>query len=120
MQWPIGSIIASPRGRLKPSALAPPPPFFVILLSPAPLLPSQPTFLTRGGLFGRRQYRYITAVLEPPQGRSPPGIFYLLLSSDSDLVLLGALIKGAGFRSRQVAEQSLLVESFIIYELRVG
>jgi hypothetical protein len=44
---------------------------------------------------------------------------YVLFSSDSDLELLGGLISHAGFVARLVAERSILIESLIIYELRL-
>jgi hypothetical protein len=47
------------------------------------------------------------------------GCMYVLFSTDSDLDLLGNLIRRAGFAARLVAEQSIFIESLIIYELRV-
>jgi release factor glutamine methyltransferase len=44
---------------------------------------------------------------------------YVLFSTESDLALLGNLISRAGFAARLVAERSILIESRIIYELRV-
>ena len=46
------------------------------------------------------------------------GAIYVLLSSDCDFDLLGAMIERSGFRARLAAERSILIESFIIYELR--
>ena len=46
------------------------------------------------------------------------GCMYVLLA-DSDLDLLGNLIRRAGFAARLVAEQSIFIESLNIYELRV-
>jgi release factor glutamine methyltransferase len=40
-----------------------------------------------------------------------------MVSSDSDLNLLGTLVDQAGFRARLVLEQSIFIESLIIYEL---
>jgi hypothetical protein len=48
----------------------------------------------------------------------PGGCLYLLLSSDSDLDLLGTLMQRAGFRATLAAERSIPFESFILYELR--
>ena len=45
---------------------------------------------------------------------------YLLLSSDSNLTLLGTLIAAAGFRVRAVAHRSILIETFTLYELRAA
>lgn len=50
----------------------------------------------------------------------PGGCVLVLLSSDSDLNILGAFIARAGFRARRVAERSILFESFILYELRAN
>ncbi len=47
------------------------------------------------------------------------GCMYVLFSTESDLDLLGNLISRAGFAARLVAERSILIESMIIYELRV-
>jgi hypothetical protein len=44
---------------------------------------------------------------------------YLLLSTDSDFGLLGNHIKRAGFAARLVAEHSIFIESFLLYELTV-
>ena len=43
---------------------------------------------------------------------------YLLLSSDSDLELLGELIHRAHFSAHRVGKQSIFIEDFILYELR--
>lgn len=102
------------------SAIAPSPQFDMILSSP-PSFPGEPADLADRAWYAGPNYRDIASLFDQARERlKPEGLFYLLLSSDSDLVLLGALIKRAGFRSRQVAERSLLVESFIIYELRIG
>ena len=42
---------------------------------------------------------------------------YVLFSSDTDLGLMGSLIEQAGFRAHVAGERSLLVESFLSYEL---
>ena len=49
---------------------------------------------------------------------APGGRFYVLLSSDSDLEFLRALIARAGFRARIIEERSIFIETFILYELR--
>jgi hypothetical protein len=40
-----------------------------------------------------------------------------MVSSDTNLDLFGRLIERAGFRARAAYERSILIESFIIYEL---
>jgi hypothetical protein len=55
-----------------------------------------------------------------PSDLSPPHTgMYVLISTESDLGLFGNLISRAGFAARLVAERSILIESMIIYELRV-
>jgi hypothetical protein len=44
---------------------------------------------------------------------------YVLLSTDSDLELLGNLISQAGFQTRIVAKRSIVIEALLIYELRM-
>ena len=43
-----------------------------------------------------------------------------MLSSDSDLDLLGRLIAKAGFRARLAFERSFYIKSMILYELRMN
>jgi release factor glutamine methyltransferase len=95
------------------SAIAPRPLFDVIVSSP-------PSYLADRAWFAGPDYRDIASLFHQARERlAPDGSFYILLSSDSDLGLLGTLIKRAGFRARRVAERSLLIESFIVYELRI-
>jgi release factor glutamine methyltransferase len=100
------------------SAIAPRPLFDVILSSP-PSFPGEPSIADRAWFAGPN-YRDIASLFDQARERlAPDGSFYILLSSDSDLVLLGGLIKRAGFRARRAAERSFLIESFIVYELRI-
>jgi len=43
----------------------------------------------------------------------------VLIAGDSDLGLLGNHIKRAGFATRLMAEHSILIESFLLYELTI-
>jgi release factor glutamine methyltransferase len=100
------------------SALAPRPLFDVILSSP-PSFPGEPRDLADRAWHAGPAYRDIAALFEQARERlAPGGRCYVLLSSDSDLEFLGALMEQARFRAHIVAEQSILVESFILYELR--
>ncbi len=58
--------------------------------------------------------RAISPTVLGTQGRT----IYILLSSDSDLNLFGTLIAQAGFVARLVAEHSIVIETFLIYELQ--
>ena len=62
----------------------------------------------------------MAALFEQARERlKPDGCLYVMLSSDSDLDLLGRLINKAGFRTRLVYERSFYIESMILYELRI-
>lgn len=102
------------------TAVAPRPLFDVILSSP-PSFPGEPRDLADRAWHAGPNYRDIAALFEQARERlKANGCLYLLLSSDSDLNVLGTLIEQAGFRARLVAERSILVESFILYELRAN
>jgi release factor glutamine methyltransferase len=102
------------------SALAPLPLFDVIISSP-PSFAGEPRDLADRAWHAGPGYRDIAALFEQARERlAPNGLIYLLLSSDSDLELLGRLMARAGLQSRLVDERSILIESFVLYELRSG
>jgi release factor glutamine methyltransferase len=99
------------------SALAPQPLFDVILSSP-PKHAGEPCDLADRGWHAGPHYRDIAALFDQSRERlKPGGRLYVMISSDSDLDLLGRLIDQARFRARPVHERSLFIESLIIYEL---
>ena len=49
----------------------------------------------------------------------PGGKAYVMVSSDSDLDLFGMRIQQAGFHAKVAKEYSILIESFILYELTI-
>jgi release factor glutamine methyltransferase len=99
------------------AALAPKPLFDVILSSP-PKHAGEPRNLADRGWHAGPAYRDISALFDQASERlKPGGRLYVMVSSDSDLDLLGALIERAGFRARLVHEHSIVIESLIIYEL---
>jgi methylase of polypeptide subunit release factors len=100
------------------SAVAPRPLFDVILSSP-PSFPGEPIDVADRAWFAGPGYRDIAALFDQARERlTPGGVMYLLLSSDSDLEILGKLISRAGFQAQLVGERSIMIESFIMYELR--
>jgi len=102
------------------TAIAPRPQFDVILSSP-PSFPGEPRDLADRAWHAGPGYRDIAALFDQARERlKPGGRLYVLLSSDSDLNVLGALIARAGFCARLVAERSILFESFPLYELRAN
>jgi methylase of polypeptide subunit release factors len=99
------------------AALAPRPLFDVILSSP-PKHAGEPRNLADRGWHAGPAYRDISALFDQASERlKPGGRLYVMVSSDSDLDLLGSLIEGAGLRARLVYEHSIVIESLIIYEL---
>jgi methylase of polypeptide subunit release factors len=101
------------------AALAPRPLFDVILSSP-PKHAGEPRDLADRGWHAGPHYRDVAALFEQSRQRlKPDGRLLVMVSSDTDLDLFGRLIDQAGFRARPVHEHSILIESFIIYELRL-
>jgi len=99
------------------AALSPRPLFDVILSSP-PKHAGEPRDLADRGWHAGPQYRDVAALFEQAKARlKPDGRMYVMLSSDSDLELLGRLMDKAGFRARPVYERSFYFESMILYEL---
>jgi release factor glutamine methyltransferase len=99
------------------AALAPRPLFDVILSSP-PKHAGEPRDLTDRGWHAGPAYRDVAALFDQARERlKPGGRLYVMVSSDSDLDLFGKLIDKAGFRAKLAHEYSILIESFIIYEL---
>src|SRR5262245_2757412 len=102
------------------SALAAKPTFDVILSSP-PSFPGEPRDLADRAWHAGPHYRDIALLFDQARDRlSPGGRIYVLLSSDSDLGLLGSLIGRTGLSARVADERSILIESFILYELRIA
>lgn len=99
------------------TAVAPGPKFDLILSSP-PSFAGEPRDLADRAWHAGPGYRDILALFEQARERlAPGGAFYILLSSDSDLGLLGELMQRAGFRARLAVERSILIESLVLYEL---
>jgi methylase of polypeptide subunit release factors len=98
----------------------PPQPLFDVILSSPPKHAGEPRDLADRGWHAGPHYRDIAALFEQARERlKPGGRMYVMVSSDSDLGLLGTLIERAGFRARQVHQHSLYIESLIVYELCV-
>lgn len=99
------------------SSLAPWPQFDMIVSNP-PAFPGEPRDIADRAWVAGPGYRDIAPLFEQAYQRlKPTGVMYVILSSDSDLLLIGGLIRKAGFRARSVSALSILIESMIIYEL---
>ncbi|HVH80327.1 MAG TPA: hypothetical protein VM782_13110, partial [Stellaceae bacterium] len=100
------------------SAIAPMPLFDVIITSP-PSFPGEPRNLADRAWHAGPDYCDILPVFDQARERLlPGGRVYLLMSSDTDIELFHRFIARANFTARPVARRSILIESFIIYELR--
>jgi len=65
------------------------------------------------------QYKDIAPLFEQARMRlAPDGVLYLILTSQSDLESVGALVQQAGFSARIVRQRRVFLETLIIYELR--
>jgi release factor glutamine methyltransferase len=101
------------------SAITPRPMFDVIVSSP-PSFPAEPRDLADRAWHAGPEYRDIAMLFVQARERlASGGCMYVLFSSHSDLDLLGSFISRAGFVARLVAERSILIESLIVYELKV-
>jgi release factor glutamine methyltransferase len=94
-------------------------PLFDVILSSPPKHAGEPRDLADSGWHAGPQYQNVAALFEQARERlKPGGCLYVMLSSDSDLDLLGRLINKAGLRARLAYERSFYIESMILYELR--
>jgi hypothetical protein len=71
------------------------------------------------GWHGGPDYRDIADLFAQAKRRlTPSGVMYHKLSVHSDLTRFGELIAAAGFEPHLVAEKSILIDRFFLYELR--
>ena len=90
-----------------------------VIISSPPSFPGEPRDVADRAWFAGPDYRDIAELFVQAKERlAPGGVMYLLLSSNSDLTRLGALIAAAGFRIEEACRRSILIEAFILYELR--
>ena len=98
-------------------AISPRPVFDVIMSSP-PKHAGEPRDLADAGWHAGSGDRNILNLFEQARQRlRPGGVFYLMISSDSDLDRYGKAIAKAGFKAKLAFEHSILFESFPLYEL---
>jgi methylase of polypeptide subunit release factors len=95
-------------------------PLFDVILSSPPKHAGEPRDLADRGWHAGPQYRDVAALFSQARERlKPDGRLYVMVSSDSDLDLLGRLIDEAGFHARLMVERSFYIESMLLYELRM-
>jgi release factor glutamine methyltransferase len=94
---------------------------FDVIISSPPSFPGEPRDLADRAWHAGPNYEDIAALFQQARERlAPDGRMYVLLSSDSDLILFGHLIAKAGFRATLAAEKTIYIESLLIYELAPG
>jgi len=99
-------------------AALPPHEQFDVIISSPPSFPGSPRDIADRAWHAGSDYCDIAPVFEQARQRlTREGCAYILLSSDSDLDLFSALISRAAFKARLVARRSILIETFLIYEL---
>jgi release factor glutamine methyltransferase len=92
---------------------------FDVIISSPPSFPGEPRDIADHAWLAGPHYCKIAPLFEQARERlTVDGCVYILLSSDSDLDLFGALIAEAGFAARLVAERSIVIETLLIYELQ--
>jgi release factor glutamine methyltransferase len=100
------------------SAIAAQPQFDVILTNP-PFCDGAAWDVADRAWRAGRSYEGIASLFEQARERlKPDGVVYLILSSQSDLEFVGALVRRAGFGARIAAQRRVFLETLIIYELR--
>lgn len=101
------------------SALAPGPHFDVILVNP-PFCAGEAWDMADRAWRAGPDYGDIAQLFEQASERlAPTGMVYLIISSKSDLRLLGELIRKAGFSAELVNQRFIVLETLLIFQLRV-
>ena len=96
----------------------PPDSRFDIIISSPPSFPGEPLNVADRAWHAGPNYCTIAPLFAQARARlKAGGRMYLLLSSDSDLDLFATLTRQAGLSSRLMAERSIVVETFLLFEL---
>jgi len=100
------------------SAIAPTLQFDVILTNP-PFCDGKAWDVADRAWRAGPRYKDISPLFEQARERlKPDGVMYLILTSLSDLELVGSFMRRAGFAARIASQRRVLLETMIIYELR--
>ena len=101
------------------SAVAPGPHFDVILINP-PFCAGEAWDVADRAWRAGPDYGDIAPLFDQARERLvPDGVVYLIISSKSDLGLLSTFIHRAGFSAELMSERFIVLETFLIYQLRV-
>jgi methylase of polypeptide subunit release factors len=93
-------------------------PLFDVVISNPPYFPGEPRDVADRAWHSGPDHRDIAQLfLQARERLASGGRMYVLFSTRVDLALMGALIEQAKFRSRRIASRSILIDTFVIYEL---
>jgi methylase of polypeptide subunit release factors len=96
-------------------------PLFDVIVSNPPYFAGEPRDLADRAWHSGPSHRDIVELFVQARERlAPGGRMYALFSARADLGLLRALIEQANFRVRLASERSILIDTFVIYELDAG
>jgi len=96
-----------------------PGPLFDVILSNPPYFPGEPLDLAdRAWRSGPNHRDIVQLFIQARERLAPGGRMYVLFSSRADLTLLGSMIERAQLRARRVSERSIVIDSFVVYELQ--
>ena len=102
------------------SALATRPLFDVIVSNP-PYFPGEPRDLADRAWHSGPSHRDIQGLfVQARQRLAPGGRMYAAALARADLVFVQALMERAGFRARVADRRSIVIDTFVIYELDAG
>jgi len=96
-------------------------PLFDVIVSNPPYFPGEPRDLADRAWHSGPLHRDILELFVQAHERlAPGGRMYVLLSARTDLVFVQALMERAGFRVRLADQRSIVIDTFVIYELLTG
>jgi release factor glutamine methyltransferase len=93
-------------------------PLFDVIVSNPPYFPGEPRDLADRAWHSGPSHRDILELFVQARERlAPGGRMYVLLSARIDLAFLQALMERGGFRARLADQRSIMIDTFVIYEL---
>ena len=96
-------------------------PLFDIIVPNPPYFAGEPRDLADRAWHSGPSHRDIVELFVQARERlAPDGRMYVLSSARADVGLLRALMEQANFRAHLVSERSILIDTFVIYELQSG
>jgi release factor glutamine methyltransferase len=96
-------------------------PLFDVIVSNPPYFPGEPRDLADRAWHSGPSHRDIVELfIQARQRLAPSGRIYVLFSTRVDLGFLRTLMEQAGLRSRLASERSILIDTFVIYELEAA